>query len=132
MSSQNVSHLRIDLWYGCLGFFQSSPKTKCLNPRHPVILPEVWCFRYGFWGPHTEPQQVFVCLGEIYSLANKTPFLGWWYCSTSLLGCFCEIMTIDGVFVCVCVLSLKWSSHFSTHGRKKSWLRVISPKTSPI
>ena len=34
-------------------------------------------------------------------LANKNRFLGWWYFSTSLLGCFCEIMAIDGVFVCV-------------------------------
>ena len=28
------------------------------NPRHPNHLPEVWCFRYVFWVPNTEPQEV--------------------------------------------------------------------------
>ena len=31
--------------------------------RHPNTSWRKWCFRYVFWGPNTEAQEVFGCLG---------------------------------------------------------------------
>ena len=101
-------------------FSKIHPKTVCLNPRHPVIPPEVWwlCFRYVFWGSHTEPQEVFGCLGENYSWLTRTAFL-----VGGIFQLLCWDVSVKSwllmVFLCVCSVMKMVKPFFRTWEKNK-------------